>query len=233
MIFRKSLFLLAVMLVFALGLSACERSALQNIPLPTPTTGGETTYTFTGTENPIAMLYEYATQTALAAGGGAGGIPAATMTPTPITGTQAAVITSSPQTFVAPSLTPSPFFIVPTPTVGRPATYSLQKGEFPFCIARRFNVDQDELMALNPQIANVPENQIAAGTVLTIPQTGHPFRGERRLTAQLLEAVGAAQCLIGTVVPSGLAHQPDRRHLLRFARERALERVYDLELAAH
>ncbi len=209
---RYNLFLLAVMLVFALGLSACERSAMQNIPLPTPTTGGETTYTFTGTENPIAMLYEYATQTALAAGGGAGGIPAATMTPTPITGTQVAVITSSPQTFVAPSLTPSPFFIIPTPTVGRPTTYSLQRGEFPFCIARRFNVDQDELMALNPQIANVPENQIAAGTVLTIPQTGHPFRGERRLNPHPTTYTVAADvtiykvaCYFGDLEPLSIA----------------------------
>ena len=38
-----------------------------------------------------------------------------------------------------------------TPTPGRPATYVIQDGEFPYCIARRFNVDladaADSLMA--------------------------------------------------------------------------------------
>jgi hypothetical protein len=35
------------------------------------------------------------------------------------------------------------------------------------------------------------------------------------------------------MIPPGLAHQPDRRHALRLARQRALKRIHYLELAAH
>ena len=58
-----------------------------------------------------------------------------------------------------PSPTLDPFFltltppVVPTfitPTTGpRPLYYTLQSGEFPYCIARRFNIDPRELLAIN------------------------------------------------------------------------------------
>src|SRR5688572_31074590 len=47
-------------------------------------------------------------------------------------------------------------------------------------------------------------------------------RGELWLPAQIVEAVRAAQDLVRTVISPGLAHQPDRRHALRLARQRAL-----------
>jgi LysM repeat protein len=58
----------------------------------------------------------------------------------------------------------------------RPVTYSLQRGEYPYCIARRFNVDPGELLVLNG-LSN--RQTFYAGTILQIPQTGDPYPGQR------------------------------------------------------
>jgi LysM repeat protein len=84
---------------------------------------------------------------------------------------------------VSPTPSPAPTIpITPTnslPTQGpRPSSYTLQAGEFPYCIARRFNIDPKELVALNhlgTQLTYAP------GMVLIIPQTGHPFPIARAL----------------------------------------------------
>ena len=58
-------------------------------------------------------------------------------------------------------------------------TYTTHLDEFPSCIARRLNVDQDELLSIN-NLSNgtyiLPE-----GTILKIPQTGNSFIGVRAL----------------------------------------------------
>jgi peptide/nickel transport system permease protein len=77
------------------------------------------------------------------------------------------------QTIVAPESTRTP---IPTDT--RPMTYTLHPGEFPYCIARRFNVDPKELLTLNG-LSN--GQTFLKGMVLQIPQTANPFPGERRL----------------------------------------------------
>ena len=38
---------------------------------------------------------------------------------------------------------------VPIPTLDRPSTYTLQKGEWPICIARRYDVNLNDLFNLN------------------------------------------------------------------------------------
>ena len=78
-----------------------------------------------------------------------------------------------------PTIPPTPITIVVTPTPGGPpATYILQEGEYPFCIARRFDVSQAELLALNNLTAG---SLFYAGQELKIPQNGDPFDGERML----------------------------------------------------
>jgi hypothetical protein len=53
----------------------------------------------------------------------------------------------------------------------------LKVGEFPYCIARRFNVDPDLLLSLSG-LSGSQANSLSAGTVLTIPQSGS-FPGDR------------------------------------------------------
>jgi LysM repeat protein len=88
----------------------------------------------------------------------------------------------SPTAMLSPTLSVTPTVVERTstsiPTESPPQTYRLQRGEYPYCIARRFNVDPGELLVLN-RMQN--RQTFYTGMALQIPQTGHPFPGERRL----------------------------------------------------
>ncbi len=75
-------------------------------------------------------------------------------------------------TLISPSATatstPEPTSNIVIPTVTRPATYVLQEGEFPYCIARRFNLDPADLISLNGLTA---DELVSPGTTLQIPQS--------------------------------------------------------------
>ncbi|MCK4725081.1 MAG: LysM peptidoglycan-binding domain-containing protein, partial [Anaerolineales bacterium] len=131
----KRITILLAIALFTFGLAACELSA-STPPPPSPTSGG-------GMSTLEVELGNIATQTAAA--GGIVGVP----TSTPIAGTDPT--SESPEATSPPATsTPAPPVVtVPPPTPGLPATYTIQKGEFPFCIARRFNVNQSELLSLN------------------------------------------------------------------------------------
>lgn len=96
--------------------------------------------------------------------------------------------------------------LIPLPIDSQPLTYILQRGEYPYCIARRFNVDPNEILALN-RLAN--HEAFFAGTVLNIPQTGNPFPGDRTLrthpTTYLVSAAGETiytiACAFGDIDP--------------------------------
>ena len=116
-----------------------------------------------------------------------------------------------PPTGVATTLVPgtTPIIIVPTSTPGRPATYVLMLGEFPYCIARRFNINVEELLSLNGlNTSNV--NNLQPGDVLKIPQSGNPFIGDRALhthpstytVASSKDTIYSVACYYGNVDPT-------------------------------
>jgi LysM repeat protein len=91
----------------------------------------------------------------------------------------------------------------------RPATYTLQAGEFVYCIARRFNTDPDQTLALN----GLSDGQtIYPGLVLKIPQSG-TFPGDRMLqnhpttytVVSSAETLYSIACKFGDVDPSAIA----------------------------
>ncbi len=90
--------------------------------------------------------------------------------PTPMT-TASPTLTATAVVVTQPTLTPSA-------NAALLASYRLQRGEFPYCIARRFNVDPNELLSLSGLLGR---EIFPAGTLLQIPQTGKPFPGERML----------------------------------------------------
>jgi LysM repeat protein len=98
---------------------------------------------------------------------------AATSTPTPAVNVPTNPVAATPTATQAVVTGPTATLI---PSGSRPATYTLQNGEYPYCIARRFNVDPDELLVAN---GLVDSQTLYAGKVLTIPQTGNPFPGSR------------------------------------------------------
>ncbi|MEZ0397426.1 MAG: LysM peptidoglycan-binding domain-containing protein [Anaerolineales bacterium] len=207
-------FILVVALMAVFVLAGCERSASAPSSLPTatmplePPAGGET-----ATEDQMALLWAYATQTAMV------NTPeplVVTETPTPtpleiipITPTETPVLppTGVPGTPVVVAVTPNPAI---TPIVGRPTTYALQPGEFPYCIARRFNIDPQELLALN----GLTDGEVYyPGLTLQIPQTGNPFPGERSLrphpatytVSSSQDTIYRIACYYGDVDPAQIA----------------------------
>lgn len=198
---------LIVLIILSLSLAACTRSAstapTESVPFPEA-----------ATQEGMNMIQELATQTALAESGA----PAAESTP------EAAAVdpmaTLPPLTDETPVVEAQPVEVTPTPEVivvaqpvaepVRPATYTLQKGEFPYCIARRFNVNPADLLALNG-LTTAQSNSLQPGLVLKIPATG-VFNASRALlphptqhTVQAGESIYSIACKYGDVDPVNIA----------------------------
>lgn len=171
----KHTFILFVLIVIAVsGLTSCRlpaskgpKTTSEGFPAP-----GGTQATSSGID-----VSSFATQTAQA------NPSFVTATAAPPPGTTPGT-TQNPE---SPSATSVPSGPVPTDTQvvyvvatsgPPPATYTLAQGEFPFCIARRFNVDITELLSVNGLTSS---SYTYAGQVLKLPQTGHTFVGERAL----------------------------------------------------
>jgi len=208
-----------VMALAAMAISSC------NLQAPQPTAAANPTSSISKPIATNAMLEveQKATQTALAKAGGGGG-PTATPdaalaggTATPNIGGPASATPTVglPNGNVIATLTPTVGTSAggPTATIavvtGRPASYTLMDGEFPFCIARRFNVDPNDLLQMSGLSDGV---MYPAGTVLQIPQTGS-FPGDRALRQHPTtytvtssdETFYSIACLFGDVHPSQIA----------------------------
>ncbi len=219
---RRSVLVVSIFIISTVLISACTQS-LSAAPVATPTLLPEGLFVspIASVENPMDMIAEFAEQTAAAQTATAsGGTPQAGITGTPAT--------PNPNTNLTPA-TPSPTLGNVTPTnVGatsvsnatpatsvppgvRPATYTLQRGEFPYCIARRFNVDPNDLLRLSG-LTTEQAYSLVSGTVLTIPQSGS-FPGNRALTAHpatytvasSTETVYSVACKYGDVDPNAIA----------------------------
>lgn len=167
---KKTIIYGLLILILSMAITACERSA-STAPLSTATdvpVAGEAT-----SSDPMEMLRSFATQTAQAMSGTSQPVDSAEGTVQPA----APVTTPLTLPTTVPTQTPMTGTAVPA-TNTRPATYTLQEGEFPYCIARRFDVNPDELISLNGLGSG---GQYVPGLVLKIPQSGNPFPPPRAL----------------------------------------------------
>lgn len=211
------------LVVLALTLSACTRSASSapaatltpkaNFPKPVATSG----------MNAIEIA---GTQTAVATAGlpiptsaGTEAGPPANPTFTPLAGINLTPIASQPAAntpLPSPTVEPAAPVVVNTPVpqltagpIGKPTTYVLHEGEFPYCLARRFDVNPNELLALNGLSSG--QSEYVAGTSLTIPQSGEVFPGQRTLkthpaqyTVLAGDTIYSIACEFGDVDPMGI-----------------------------
>lgn len=193
--------------------SACNRSASE-APVatftPVPQSNAFATIDSGPVQN-IETLQAITTGTALAQG--ATTQDGSVITPQVVTETSTPlVVTNSTPTAtlaISSSAAPDVPTATPIPSGSRPASYTLQQGEFPFCIARRFNVDPAELLRLSGLSEGV---LYPAGTVLRIPQSGS-FPGDRMLrnhpatytVSQTGETVYSVACAFGDVDPALIA----------------------------
>jgi LysM repeat protein len=165
----------------------------------------------------MEQIYLFATQTAQAQGGQppaappeAQETPSADAPPT----TEEAPPPAETEPTQAPAEPPpaqptAPVVDVPPPTPGLPASYTLKGGEFPYCIARRFNVNPGELLRLNGLNSY---SVFYTGMTLKIPQTGRPFPGNRSLrphpatyTVRAGDTIYKIACAFGDVSPDAIA----------------------------
>ncbi len=204
---RKLFFLITIVILSALLLSACERPATKS-PVDTKTEGDEIPFP-ASTQSEIIADILAGTQTAQA------------LTPVAATQPPEQQATAAAPTESAPAVnTPQPTAVPPTPappeeeepdtwepTPGRPSTYVVKPDEFPFCIARRFNVSPADLLSINGLSM---DSYIVPGFVLTIPQSGEFGEGRARqahptdYTVQAGDTIGKIACYFGDVDPNGI-----------------------------
>jgi LysM repeat protein len=214
---------LIILVLLTMLLSACERKA-SVAPTATPkkdfpqalATDGMNVVEVSGTQTAMAksgtpVIVETATPAPAAAD--ATTTPLAGVEQTPVTmatftpvGQEPAKATDTP----LPSPTPAVVSAQPTVSTVKPGTYTLKTGEFPYCIARRFNVNPDELLAANG--LSKSQSYYAPGTVLKIPSGGNVFPAQRYIkthpatyTVQSGDTIYSVACAFGDVDPLGIA----------------------------
>jgi LysM repeat protein len=114
---------------------------------------------------------------------------------------------STVQVFQPVEAPTQPVIVVSTPVV--PASYVLQQGEFPYCLARRFNIDPGTLLSTNGLNTN---SAVSPGTSLTIP-TGTTWSGAARermphpatYTVKSGDTIYSIACAYGDVFPESIA----------------------------
>lgn len=193
---KKIFTFLLFILLTSLILTACTRSASKSpADLTTPTS--ELPFPI-GTIDTSALITEISQGTQISLG---------TLSP----GSQA---TPAPgQTTVPKNPTAAqPAVVTPTlpviPTITRPESYTLQNGEWPLCIARRFNLDVLSFLAIN---GLTMDSRPGVGTVLVIPQDGEWTIGDRALfphpdnyTVDPGDTIYSVACYYGDVDPNAI-----------------------------
>jgi LysM repeat protein len=172
---KKNTYLMILfVLILSLALGGCTRSATKStdgdVPVETPDIPFPV-----GPENSQGRITEIIAVTQTAGAAMEKNVeeeeqPVSTATP------EAAV--EEPEATEEPAPTQQPI-VVPTATPGLPTTYTLQEGEYPYCIARRFNINPNDLLSVN----NI-SGFVSPGTTLTIPtDSTWPAEFERSLIA--------------------------------------------------
>lgn len=200
----------SMLMLIAVIVSACE------LPYSTPPVATGTPIDPTSlfpspitTDITMSEVADFGTNTALALSG----TPQEVATQTLAVGTQdlSASVTPTALASADPAATSSTATLaLPTsaPVGTRPSEWTLRSGEFPYCIARRFDVDPSALLSLNG-LSN--GNIFYPGRTLRIPQSGN-FPGTRALrnhpatytVGASTETVYSIACLFGDVRPQDI-----------------------------
>lgn len=120
--------------------------------------------------------------------------------------------TDTPDVAPVPTNTPEPTAVPTSEPVEVPTTYTLHEGEYPFCLARRFDVEWTSFVASNPNVNFTEDGEFYAGLKFAIPIGGAGFGAERVLiphpstyTASLNETIYSISCSFGDVYPESIA----------------------------
>jgi LysM repeat protein len=205
----------SMLMLIAVVVSAC-RTPYSTPPAGTPTSGSLFETPINQTPGiTMSDVANFGTSTALALSGTPGVVPTQTLSvSTPdlsATVTPTALASADPAFTSTATLAVSGTLSTSAPVGARPSTYTLRRGEFPYCLARRFDVDPGELLARN-NLTTAQAYNLAPGTVLSIPQSGS-FPGDRALrahpathtVASSTDTLYSIACFYGDVDPAGIA----------------------------
>ena len=207
---KNHMLLIAIVLLLAIVLSACERSASSAMP---GTEGGESDFPLpeseVGTPSALEALEAITTQTAIVESGEEAAAPQGEENALPAdeikpTDTPQPQPVEEPQVEAEPEAEP-----VEVEDYAVPNTYTLKSGEFPYCIARRFDIAPAALLSANGLSSS---SMTYPGTVLTIPKNaGHYNLGSRALRAHPTtyvvrsgDTANSVACLFGDVDPRAI-----------------------------
>ena len=208
--YKKSAALLLVVFLLSLSFSGCTLHA--STPPASAQVGAtptqETAFPLATQQSGNVQTILNQTQTAAALSGTPAVAAQATNTKQP-----KVVATAKPTKTKKPTSEPKPTedrsSFQPNLNPERPATYTLKAGEFPICIARRYNLDVVSLLNLNNLSM---DSQPKAGTKLRIPQTGDWTLGSRSLrdhptkyTVVSGDTFYKIACLYGNLLPEDIA----------------------------
>ena len=203
----------STLMLIAVIASACNQPYSQAPSITNTPINPTSLFTTPGTPDiTMSDIANFGTQTALAQTGTPLAVPTQTLSVgvTP----QDTSATATPQVSTNPAFTSTATLAVGTlptsaPVGTRPTEYPLHKGEFPYCLARRFDVNPDTLLSINGLSSG---NIYYPNRTLKIPQSGS-FPGTRALrnhpatytVSSSDETVYGVACLFGDVDPAAIA----------------------------
>ena len=213
---KRGLRIASMLVLIAIVAAGCDLR-YSTPPAVTSTAIGDQSL-FAPTLGPASMtdVQGFATQTALALSGtpvaavvsATPAVGGPTITPTSIISIPTGAVTTPTSTLAVAATSGNQVVNTSVPVGSRPSTYILQQGEFPYCIARRFDVDPEQLLTLSGLSDGV---LYPPGTQLQIPQSGS-FPGSRSLrnhpttySASAGETIYAVACSFGDVRPEDIA----------------------------
>src|SRR5512143_3500795 len=236
---NRALKLTGILLLGVMLVSACTQTysqSPQGTPSPIPT--GLFVSPFPSGQDPLQIIAQLGTQTAQAAAGTvavagtpgteaaattAVGTPATATEPTEDTGATLLPVTVIPggstftpttqggSTIVVPTISGTQAASTAVPAGAVPSSYTLQKGEWPYCIARRFDVNPQTLLNLN-NLTYAQSSMLMPGLVLSIPQTGDHFPPPRAWhthpstwTVDPGDTLNSIACYYGDLTPQQIA----------------------------
>ena len=204
---KRFLSIVVVVLIAASMLAACSRSASKSPSSQATATKGS--FPSLNKTPQVSQQDAIKTQTAIAKQNLNPILdqPTATATTKPAVAQQP-TDTKAPAV-AQPTTAPAVVGTIPTVTPGLPATYKLQKGEFVYCIARRFNVDPAALLSLN---GLTKAELVYEGMTLKIPQNAGKFPDGRALqkhpakyTVVAGDTIYSIACKYGDIEPWAIA----------------------------
>jgi LysM repeat protein len=208
---KRGIIIASTLLLAAVLVSACQQPySTPPAATNTPLDASSLFSTPLGEPDSMQDVENFITQTALA--GEPGALIATATLEIGTTATLTPIIEFNP-TATATQAVSAASTSTSAPAGPKPGTYTLKNGEFPYCIARRFNVDPDQLLSQSG-LSSAQANSLSSGTVLTIPQSGsfpgdrswhdHPATFTVGVTYDTNTVYGVA-CYYGDIEPSTIA----------------------------